>query len=154
MFSFPRGALVVAHRGAFLCAKCLDKQRKFDQPYYPANMGDPSACLVTPLSLSDVLSYFATEGMVRQAVQDLKYNGVHAMAPFLADFLAQRPLDCGMKFDAVVTVPLHQKRQRERGYNQAELLPRPVAVRPGLPLMSETVSRTKATLPHAQSRAL
>ena len=151
---FPARCTGCGSEGAFLCAKCLGKQRRLDQPYYPANVGGPNACLVTSLSLSGVLSCFAMEGAVRQAVHDLKYNGVQAMAPFLADFLARRALDCGMKFDAVVPVPLHRNRQWERGYNQAELLARPVAVRLGLPLMSEAISRTKATPPLAQSRAL
>ena len=39
-----------------------------------------------------------------------------------------------MRADVVVPVPLHRDRQRERGYNQAELIARPLAKRLGLKL--------------------
>jgi ComF family protein len=45
--------------------------------------------------------------------------------------------------DVVVPVPLHPLRQRERGYNQAELIARPLAKRLGLPLSSYLLVRTK-----------
>ncbi|MES1262566.1 MAG: phosphoribosyltransferase family protein, partial [Acidobacteriota bacterium] len=38
-------------------------------------------------------------------------------------------------YDAVVPVPLHWRKQWERGYNQAELLARHVAKRRGVPLV-------------------
>ncbi|MDE2510721.1 MAG: ComF family protein, partial [Elusimicrobia bacterium] len=37
-------------------------------------------------------------------------------------------------FDALVPVPLHPRRERERGYNQAELLARELGAASGLPL--------------------
>ena len=47
--------------------------------------------------------------------------------------------------DAVVPVPLHRGRQRRRGFNQAELLARAVAVRLGLPLRTDPLRRSRAT---------
>ena len=38
-------------------------------------------------------------------------------------------------FDAFVAIPLHPRRLRERGYNQAELIARELAARTGLPLL-------------------
>jgi ComF family protein len=43
----------------------------------------------------------------------------------------------------VVPVPLHPLRQRERGYNQAELIARPLARRLKLPLRPVLLMRTK-----------
>lgn len=39
-------------------------------------------------------------------------------------------------FDGLVPVPLHPSRERERGYNQAEILAREVAAATGLPILS------------------
>jgi len=47
----------------------------------------------------------------------------------------------------VVPVPLHPERQRERGFNQAELLAREVAARLGLPLEPRAVERRKPRPP-------
>lgn len=51
--------------------------------------------------------------------------------------------------DAIVPVPLHRRRMRCRGFNQALELARPVARRLGLPLLPRLVLRTRATLPHS-----
>ena len=42
-------------------------------------------------------------------------------------------------------MPLHRGRQRHRGFNQAELLARAVAVRLGLPLRTDPLRRSRAT---------
>lgn len=49
-------------------------------------------------------------------------------------------------FDALVPVPLHPSRRRERGYNQAELLAREVGAATGLPLL-DVLERRRAQAP-------
>jgi len=44
----------------------------------------------------------------------------------------------------VVPVPLHRQRERERGYNQAALLSKPLAKRLGLPYKAVLLMRTRA----------
>ncbi|HXF04186.1 MAG TPA: ComF family protein [Blastocatellia bacterium] len=50
--------------------------------------------------------------------------------------------------DVVVPVPLHPQRQRERGYNQAEVIARIVARALALPLATDLLQRIKNTVPH------
>jgi ComF family protein len=52
--------------------------------------------------------------------------------------------------DMVIPVPLHANRQRERGYNQAELLARAFARLQGLPVRNDILKRARAT--EAQTR--
>jgi ComF family protein len=49
--------------------------------------------------------------------------------------------------DAVVPVPLHPDRKRERGYNQAELIARPLAKRLGIGMAPRLLIRTKPRPP-------
>ncbi|MFQ5801790.1 MAG: ComF family protein [Candidatus Methylomirabilales bacterium] len=49
--------------------------------------------------------------------------------------------------DAVVPVPLHRKRERERGFNQAEILASVVARRLRRPVLRKTLQRIRPTLP-------
>lgn len=49
--------------------------------------------------------------------------------------------------DALVPVPLHQKRLIARGYNQAELLADEISKRTGIPVRSRSVARVKNTVP-------
>jgi len=46
--------------------------------------------------------------------------------------------------DVVVPVPLHRQRERERGYNQAALISKPLAKRLRLPHKALLLMRTKA----------
>lgn len=48
------------------------------------------------------------------------------------------------RYDAVVPVPLHWKKRWSRGFNQAELLARPVAKRRGIPVLN-ALCRRKST---------
>ena len=49
-------------------------------------------------------------------------------------------------FDALTAVPIHPRRERERGYNQAEILAREIAAAMGLPLL-DTLERARAAAP-------
>lgn len=52
-----------------------------------------------------------------------------------------------IRAEAVVPVPLHPSRRRERGYNQAACFGKVIAEGLGLPLRQDLVYRTKKTLP-------
>lgn len=49
-------------------------------------------------------------------------------------------------FDALTAVPIHARRERERGYNQAEILAREVAAATGLPLL-DVLERARGAAP-------
>jgi predicted amidophosphoribosyltransferase len=49
-------------------------------------------------------------------------------------------------FDALAAVPIHPRRERERGYNQAEIIAREIAAATGLPLL-DTLERARAAAP-------
>ena len=80
-----------------------------------------------------------------QAITLLKYHAVTPLggwvAARLAELAARQPEEFAA--DVVVPVPLHISRLRERGYNQAELIARPLAKRLHLPFRSYLLVRTR-----------
>lgn len=64
---------------------------------------------------------------------------------------APRPLDLP---EAIVPVPLHRKRLRQRGYNQALELARPLARHFRIPLLRGALRRTRATGAQTELTAL
>lgn len=67
---------------------------------------------------------------MRDLIHRFKYSGEIWLGGLLGDFLRQGLRDArlkGMEFDAVVPVPLHPLRRREREFNQAEVLGRELA---------------------------
>jgi competence protein ComFC len=80
-----------------------------------------------------------------RAILMLKYEQVLPLGAWFAAKLAAlvRANPAGFAADVVVPVPLHAARFRERGYNQAELIARPLARLLGLPFKSYLLVRTK-----------
>jgi ComF family protein len=79
------------------------------------------------------------------AVLMMKYQRVEPLAKWFAVRLADLVRDQGEFFaaDIVVPVPLHRNRQRERGYNQAALLAKPLANALKLPYQPVLLVRTR-----------
>ncbi len=91
------------------------------------------------------------EGGVRGMIQRFKYGRDIAMARPLGTLLLRALRDPrleGRTFDAVVPVPLHPKRERERGFNQADLLARLLARSTGIP-KQDLLKRTRPTAQQA-----
>ncbi len=89
------------------------------------------------------------------AVQRLKYDGRSDLGSVLGSLMTTDACHWAGHVDAVVPVPLHWRRRRARGYDQAALLARPVAKSLGVPALLRGLQRVRNTprqvdLPHAE----
>lgn len=82
------------------------------------------------------------------AIHGFKYRHMRRNARFLAARLRRRPdLAAHLRsFDALVPVPLHPSRERERGYNQAALIAAAFGDIAGVPVLAGALRRTRATV--------
>jgi len=77
------------------------------------------------------------EGATRALIHALKYGGRTSVAAVLAELAAPVALAaCGDRLDAVTAVPLHPVRQRERGFNQSDLLAERLSEALGVPAIT------------------
>jgi ComF family protein len=90
-------------------------------------------------------SFGAYTPRMSRAILLLKYGNVTPLGGWFArrlgDVIARHPQDFAA--DAVIPVPLDHGRLHERGYNQAELLAKPLARLLGIPFRSYLLVRTK-----------
>ena len=49
--------------------------------------------------------------------------------------------------DEIIPVPIHKKRLKERGYNQAEIIADEIGKMTGIPVLKDKIIRTKNTVP-------
>jgi ComF family protein len=89
-------------------------------------------------------SYAAYRGMLVRAVVLLKFEKIEPLAAYFGERLASVAKREGLTADIVVPVPLHRARERERGFNQAELIAREIAKRLKVPCKPILLTRTKA----------
>ena len=95
-----------------------------------------------------IRSSFIFNTSSRALVHALKYQGADYVAPFMGRLMAARYKELPElpQADIVIPVPLFSKRQRERGYNQSELLARTFATEALLALDTTSLVRTRDTL--------
>lgn len=87
---------------------------------------------------------------------DLKYRNKREYALFYASEAARvyGELICmRWKPQALVPVPVHRTRRRERGYNQAELLAQRLGALLHIPVRADLLVRVKRTLPQRELNA-
>ncbi len=71
-------------------------------------------------------------GPTKEMIHHLKYSGFSELSFDLAELIYQRLKNFPLDQYIVVPVPLHNRRQNQRGYNQSELLARILSQRLGL----------------------
>jgi ComF family protein len=80
-------------------------------------------------------------------IQGAKYNGRLDWIELCSRELAERLRGATGGVQALVPVPLHRTRLRERGYNQSLELARPLGRRFGLRVLTAGIRRLRPTLP-------
>jgi ComF family protein len=114
------------------------------------------ACLCKPPPFDRVHVVGRHAGTLKQAIHRFKYRDDPALNASLGHLLFDRlqaTLD-GFRPDLVMPVPVHPQRLRERGYNQALELARPVAKNLKVPLRSDLLHRTRAASAQQSLNAL
>ncbi len=141
------GLPVLERRHSSVCPACWNTLEPVPQPICP-RCGAPEA------AIEDRCIHCRTGGTVfdfarsavlfndtaREIVHHLKYSDRVSLANPIGMRLRQT-LKEGFEGRLVIPVPLHRSRERERGYNQAEL----IAVTLGLPVASRLIRRRKKT---------
>jgi competence protein ComFC len=102
-------------------------------------------CRAHPLVIEKIRSVALFDGVLRQAIHRFKYERLAGMAEPFGDLLADYWCAEQLTADWLIPVPLHSSRERDRGYNQSELLARRLARRINVPVSSRGLRRTRAT---------
>ena len=155
LFCVICGAKVPADSGE-LCASCLETFPKNEPPFCPfCGQGslcesDPAlcpSCHGRPFVFDRAWSAALYQGAVRDCLHHFKYRERALLAKPLAGLLvrfAERHLPL-TSFDAIVSVPLSRRRERERGFNQAALLSQEISRVSHLPLLKDCLLRFRET---------
>lgn len=108
-------------------------------------------CLQQPPAFSIVHAAGIYQGTIKDAIHRLKYRGQLTLARPLGDLVLTSLTERDKAFipDKIIPVPLHIKRLRKRGYNQALEIARPIAKGLNVPLDVKMLQRVRHT-PHQQ----
>jgi len=126
------------------CARCATRLPD-TAPGRPA-LSVCGACLWKPPPYAAIRVAFAYAAPIDWLVRRLKFRGDLAAGRLLGELVARELGPRLPAADAVVPVPLHERRLIERGFNQSTELARPVAHTLGAPIAGGALVRSRATL--------
>jgi len=106
-------------------------------------------CQDCPPIYDRICGLFSYESPLPSLISALKFHHQLAYARLLGELMAERAVDDWCKNQArpqvLIPVPLYEKRLRQRGYNQALELARPIGRRLGLDIDHQSCQRIRAT---------
>jgi ComF family protein len=85
------------------------------------------------------------DGVLREAVHAFKFGGRRALAAPLGDLVVETLAGRLPEEALLLPVPLHRRRERERGFNQAALLARRIGRAWSWPVREDVLARVTAT---------
>ncbi len=159
---FPRKCLGCGQWGSYFCSHCLNRISLADQKICPvcekpAIHGLTHARCQTAQSLDGLTTIFSYQGLTEKAIKKIKYKFISDLAQDLVEaFLSFCGEDqafsrfCQKEKPVFLSIPLHPRRKRWRGFNQTELLGKMIASNLGLIFEPNLLIRTKNTKPQTQ----
>lgn len=126
---FPRSCercfYTLAHGEAVLCSACRKAMPFLERSPARCRRCDAvlaeSACECTGASFGTNRSLFEYNA-VSDMLHRMKFSRRYSIAAFFGALMAEREGDHIRGYDVIVPVPLHPRRRRERGYDQARII--------------------------------
>ena len=159
-FLFPQWCVGCGMEGGFICPSCRRSLPRVIPSFCPrCGKPHPSGilcpiCVGWQAEIDGIRSPFRFDGVMRQAIHQLKYKNLRALAGTLAGFLSDYLAANSVLGEVLVPVPLHPKRLRERRYNQSILLAKELGKLADLPVAEDCLMRKRYALPQARTSTM
>ncbi len=154
---FPQWCVGCGKEGNFICCSCRHSLPRI-MPALCPKCGRPQLsgilcpnCVDWQAEIDGIRSPFRFDGVIHKAIYELKYRNLRALAAPLAELLHEYLTANPVPGETLVPVPLHQKRLRERGYNQSRLLTKELGKLINLPVVDSCLIRQRHAPPQART---
>lgn len=126
-----------------VCLKCRYTLPRTGYELYPDNPLAQAFYGRAPIHAVTACYFFAKSGKVQHLIHQLKYKGNKEAGVFLGQQLGESIKDAPLfqGIDVIIPVPLHPKRERKRGYNQALVIAQGISEVTGLPVATKNLLR-------------
>ncbi|MFQ5868413.1 MAG: ComF family protein [Candidatus Zixiibacteriota bacterium] len=139
-----------------MCQNCMFRfreKKRLLEPYCPSckrqspSLSDGCGCEESDQALEAVFSLGVYDEEMKALIENFKYKRKRRLGSFLSEVLSERLLNSAEfpRADFIVTVPLHKRKLRERGFNQSEAVAGQLSEKLGIPVLSDSVIRKRNT---------
>ena len=137
----------------YICNSCWQDIQYIEPPWCdicgtPGVSGLCDPCAISPPRYGKLRSIAFYQTTLQEAIHLFKFGKKKVLARHLIRLInARMPTDCRIaEYDFVLPIPIHKKRLRERGFNQATLLANAIAGAEGVPVLTDTLIRKRHTV--------
>ena len=104
-----------------LCHECISLINQDPAYYYDIE------------SLDDLIVSSTYSGIMRRLIIDFKFKGKLSYGEIISEIMTEKILEKNLKDQVITYVPMHRKKEGERGYNQSKILADKIARNVDLP---------------------
>ena len=104
-----------------LCHECFSLINKDPAYYYDIE------------GLDDLIVSSTYSGIMRRLIIDFKFKGKLSYGEIISEIMTEKILEKNLKDQVITYVPMHKKKEGERGYNQSKILAEKIARNLDLP---------------------
>ena len=147
---FPIRCLDCGVPGKFICPPCAELMPRLEEPFCeicanPGTDGICGWCLDKEPEIDQIRApyLYLPTSPIHKAITLLKYRGIRALAPEIADLLIRYMEGSPAQFDCIVPVVSHPSRIRRRGYSQAALIAANLGRRLDIPVLEDALTRVR-----------
>ncbi|WP_277221758.1 ComF family protein [Peptoniphilus vaginalis] len=98
-----------------LCQECISLINKDPAYYYDIE------------DLDDLIVSSTYSGIMRRLIIDFKFKGKLSYGEIISEIMTEKILEKNLKDQVITYVPMHWKKEGERGYNQSKILAEKIA---------------------------
>lgn len=141
-----------------ICIGCKKYKNKRKMPFFYDEIGICDDCYEKIKTTKDksfdggegvkaVFSPYIYEGDIANAVKDFKFSGKWLLGKLFAQMMYSELKNIShiWEYDCLIPVPLHEKRLKERGYNQSEIMAEKISELSGVPMINDGIFRIRET---------
>ena len=135
------GSDVIAHEN-FLCLECINDLPHTNFAMHANNPVEKKFWGRVPLASAMSEFYFSKESIIQNIIHEFKYKGNRKIGHYLGNLIGKSLLNSNRFYiDVIIPIPLFEKKEKQRGYNQAAILCDGISEIMNAPVMKKNVIR-------------
>lgn len=154
---FPNRCLhcnVIITAAEVVCLSCMEEISFTHWNFTDHNLLLDRARLLFPCDKASALMNYSDDSLVQKTMHELKYKNREKIGGVIAGWLLERIDFSKTDFDLIVPIPLHPKKQRERGFNQLTVFADTLSKKTEIPVDHSFLKRNFYKKPQAQKNRL